>query len=444
MGDGSSGAVWFGASGFVVLDVVDDGVVVTLAVETTATFVGCGRCGTRARAKDRRWVTLADTPAGDRAVRVRWRKRVWACPDPDCEARTWTEQAGLADPRRVLTNRAASWAADRVAALEATPAGLARGFGVAWSTVWSAIARLGAARVDAPDRVAPTAMVGFDETVMAPAHRRRRRRFITAVVDVATGQILDVFEGRDAKDLRAWMASMPRWWVDHIEVVSVDPHEGYRSAITGVDPASGKRSPLAGATVVVDPFHIVRLANQAVTRCRQRVQQETLEHRGWKGDPLYDIRRLLLLGYERVDARGWDRIHAALDAGDPLDHVTDAWVAKEKVREIYATDDPGEAATALADALGWCDEPESGPELETLAKTLRRWSTEIIAHHHTGASNGPVEAANLLIKQVKRSGRGFRNLANYRLRILLAGGMSPACKTQPVTRIRTRRPRLVA
>nr|MDQ3306356.1 hypothetical protein [Actinomycetota bacterium] len=35
------------------------------------------------------------------------------------------------------------------------------------------------------------------------------------------------------------------------------------------------------------------LANQAVTRTRQRVQQATLEHRGWKGDPLYDIRKLL-------------------------------------------------------------------------------------------------------------------------------------------------------
>ena len=57
-------------------------------------------------------------------------------------------------------------------------------------------------------------------------------------------------------------------------MVSVDPHEGYRSAITG--------SPLLGEiTMVVDPFHIVRLANQALTRCRQRIQQATLGHRGW-------------------------------------------------------------------------------------------------------------------------------------------------------------------
>ena len=151
----------------------------------------------------------------------------------------------------------------------------------------------------------------------------------------------------------------------------------------------------------------------------------------------------MLLGAERVDARGWARIHAALNAGDPLDEVAACWTAKEKVRDVYRSDDPAIAAGLLDDAIAWCSARESGPELTTLAKTLRRWHTEILAHHTTGASNGPVEAANLLIKQVKRSGRGFRNFANYRLRILLAGG-HPRRDTQPVTSIRTRRPRLVA
>ena len=195
--------------------------------------------------------------------------------------------------------------------------------------------------------------------------------------------------------------------------------------------------------MVVDPFHVVRLANMAVTRCRQRVQQDTLRHRGWKGDPLYDIRKLLLLGAERVDDAGWTRLHAALAAGDPDDEVRDCWVAKEKLRDVYLTDDPALAAERLDDAIAWSTAAESGPELRRLAKTLRRWRTQILAHHTTGASNGPVEAANLLIKQIKRSGRGFRNLTNYRLRILLAGGM-PTRHTSPVTSIRTRRPRLVA
>ena len=51
-----SSAVWFGAPNFRVLDVVDDGHEVTLSVESTVTVTGCSSCGTRARAKDRRWV----------------------------------------------------------------------------------------------------------------------------------------------------------------------------------------------------------------------------------------------------------------------------------------------------------------------------------------------------------------------------------------------------
>lgn len=443
MGDGSS-AVWFGAAGFEVLDVAVSDAELVVEVQTTATVIGCELCGTRARPKDRRWVTVRDAPAGDLAVLVRWRKRIWCCPEPDCAARTWTEQTTLAEPRRVLTVRAATWATNRVAALEGTPASIARGFGVSWSTVWAAVERVGSQHVEDPGRVGVTEMVGFDETVMQPAHRRRRRRFVTAVVDVTTGQILDVFEGRDARHLRDWMAAMPPAWLDQIQVVSVDPHEGYRSAVTNPDPTTGRLSPLAGVTVVVDPFHIVRLANAAVTTCRQRVQQATIEHRGWKGDPLYDIRKLLLLGAERVDEAGWERLHSALNAGDPDDAVTDCWVAKEKVRSIYLTDDPDLAAERLDDALAWCCEPEAGPELRRLAKVLRRWREAILAHHHTGASNGPVEAANLLIKQVKRSGRGFRNVTNYRLRILLAGGANPLRETHTVTSIRTRRPRLVA
>ncbi len=287
MGEGT--ALWFGASGFEVLTAVHGEVEVTIEVQSTATVVGCSGCGVRASSKDRRWVTVRDAPAGNVAVVVRWHKRIWVCRDTDCAVKTWTEQATWAAPRRSLSVAAERWATDRVEAVEGTPASIARQFGVTWSTVWAAVERGASGRVDAVGRVGPVAMVGFDETVMQPASRRRRRRFITAVVDVATGQIIDVFEGHDAQHLRAWMAAMPAAWLAQIEVVSVDPHEGYRAALTNPHPATGELSPLAATVMVVDPFHIVRLANAAVTRCRTRIQQATLEHRGWKGDPLYDV-----------------------------------------------------------------------------------------------------------------------------------------------------------
>lgn len=116
-------------------------------------------------------------------------------------------------------------------------------------------------------------------------------------------------------------------------------------------------------------------------------------------------------------------------------------MAKEKVRDIYLTDDVAAATVRLDDAIVFT-RASKVPEVKTLGKSLRRWRPEILAHHITGASNGPTEAVNLTIKAVKRCGRGFRSFDNYRLRLLLVAGVE--WQTAPVTRLRGRRPRLIA
>ena len=60
-------------------------------------------------------------------------------------------------------------------------------------------------------------------------------------------------------------------------------------------------------------FHMVRLGNQVVTEVRQRTHQDVMGHRGRKGDPLYDIRRLLLVAEERLGPSARRRLDAALD-----------------------------------------------------------------------------------------------------------------------------------
>ena len=90
----------------------------------------------------------------------------------------------------------------------------------------------------------------------------------------------------------------------------------------------------------------------------------------------------------------------------------------------------------------WCDGVQL-LELSRLARTVRAWQTEILAWHLTaGCSNGPTEAVTLLIKQVKRVGHGFRNFANYRLRLLLHCGVR--WQTHRTARLRSRSPGLVA
>ena len=55
---------------------------------------------------------------------------------------------------------------------------------------------------------------------------------------------------------------------------------------------------------------------------------------------------------------------------------------------MYLTDDPTAAALLVDKAIAGCaaDDVE---EIRSLGKTLSSWRNEIIAHHRTGAGNGP-------------------------------------------------------
>ena len=56
-----------------------------------------------------------DLPAFGRPVRLHWRKRRWACPDPVCGVRSFIEQdPAIAPERGLLTSRAARWATTQV------------------------------------------------------------------------------------------------------------------------------------------------------------------------------------------------------------------------------------------------------------------------------------------------------------------------------------------
>jgi len=67
-------------------------------------------------------------------------------------------------------------------------------------------------------------------------------------------------------------------------------------------------------------------------------------------------------------------------------------------------------------------DPGFGPEVNSYARTLTKWGTQIVNWHKAKISNGPTEAANNLIKRIKRVGFGFRNFNNYRTRVLLYAG----------------------
>jgi transposase len=425
-------AVLVGMPEFVVLAAVEEDGEVWLLVETTATTVGCASCGGRAKPKGRRETTVRDLPVAGRPTVLVWRKRRWSCPDPDCEAKTWTERTDAIGARAVLSDRARREICRQVGQEGCAVAEVARDFGVSWDTAMGCVVEHGRPLVDDPDRIGAVADLGIDETAWLAATHEHPTLWATGLVDTAAGTLLDVIVGRSAAELRRWLAERDEDWLARVATVSIDPHEAYR---LGLSPD------LDHVTVVADPFHIVALANRTVDKVRRRIQRELTGHRGRKGDPLYDIRRVLLTGYERLTDRAWERLCEALGCGDPRDEVLATWLAKEHLREVYATDDPAQAVVLLARVITECASSEV-PELETLAATLGKWREEILNHHRTGRSNGPTEAMNVLIKSIKRVGRGFTNFENYRLRLLLHCGVE--WNTHRTASMRGRRPHLAA
>ncbi len=108
---------------------------------------------------------------------------------------------------------------------------------------------------------------------------------------------------------------------------------------------------------------------------------------------------------------------------------------------MYAAQSRAEALQRLDDFVAEC-RGSTASELQRLARTIARWRAEILVHHTTGASNGPTEAVNLVVKKVIRVAHGFRSFKNFRLRALLHCGVE--WHTPPAARIRGRSPRLVA
>lgn len=156
-------------------------------------------------------------------------------------------------------------------------------------------------------------------------------------------------------------------------------------------------------------------------------------HRGRKHDPLYGILCPLRVGYERLADRGFERIWAGLDAGDPFGEVGAAWGAKELVREIYSATDRFEARRRLEAFFDWAAEVDV-PEVTRLATTVDRWRHEPGVLHHQRRVVGSGRGRHLGIEEIDRTAKGFRNPRNYRMRILLK--LRVSWQTAPTPRLR--------
>jgi transposase len=419
-----------GMEGFVVLSQTEEAGEWWLLVETEKDVVGCPTCGVRAVGHGRSVVHVRDLPIGDRSVRLVWRKRRWRCGDPDCAAKTFSEQSDLVEG--ALSTRAAKEICRLVGEEGQSVAAVARRFGVGWHCAWTAVERHGRPLVEDPRRLHGVRALGVDEHKMLAAGPTHPTVYCTQLLDIDRHRLLDVVKNRSAASVSGWLAERTRYFRDHIEVAAIDPHAGYFKALS---------ASLPRATVTVDVFHAVKLANACVDDVRRRVQRETLGHRGRKDDPPFGARRLFTRAYERLSDRQLARLEHALRWGDPYDEVGGAWAVKEQLRSVYTANTLAGARRELA-FFSDLAATAGAPEVVRLAKTIRRWEPQVLNYFTTGRTNARSEAQNLVTEKLRRVAHGLRNFEHYRLRLLLHSGVQ--WHTRPTARIRGRHPRLVA
>lgn len=408
----------FGMPGVHVTAVADTADGLCVHVETDQTLAGCPNCGVVAIGHGRRRLRLHDVPCFGRPVRLVWAKRLWRCPDSGCPTLTFTEDHPLAGPRAKLTGRAVAWATDALSRFDTSVSALAHQLGVSWRTVWDAVEAEAGRRIAEPSRLAGVDALGVDEHVWTHT-KAPGTGMITAIVDHTRdtnghvqARLLDLVPGRTGKAYAGWLKEQGTDFAAGIKTAALDPFRGYANAI---------RDELPEAITVLDAFHVVKLGSTMVDEVRRRVQQDTLGHRGRKGDPLYGIRRTLQIGAEHLTEKQRARLDAKLIAGDPHHEVSLAWQCYQKLRAVYHAG-PAKGRTLVTEVLASFPTCPI-PEIARLGRSLRNWKTAILAYFDTnGASNGPTEAINGVIETTRRIARGFRNFDHYRIRCLLAAG----------------------
>lgn len=400
-----------------------DHAVLVCRVLTRVDDAFCRRCGAEGVVRDTVTRGLAHEPFGWRPTTLLVRVRRYRC--SGCR-RVWRQDtSSAAEPRARLSRAAVRWALVGLVVGHLTIARVAEALAVAWDTANDAVLAEGRrVLIDDPARFDGVAVLGVDEHVWR--HTRKGDKYVTVVIDLTpirdqTGpaRLLDMVEGRSKSAFKIWLAARPKSWRDGVEVVAMDGFTGFKTATA---------EELPDATAVIDPFHVVRLAGDALDRCRRRVQLELHGHRGRASDPLYTARRTLHTGADLLTDKQKTRIEA-LFATDEHVEVEATWSIYQRMIAAYRHQDRAQGRdlmTAIIETLAR-GVPTVLSELVTLGRTLTKRAADVLAFFELpGTSNGPTEAINGRLEHLRGSALGFRNLTHYITRSLLeAGGFRP-------------------
>lgn len=350
-------------------------------------------------------VTYRDLPMHGRRVAIRVDRQRYLC--RACGRTRYVEVPHM-NETNMMTQRLVDYIITR--SMETQFTALGRELGVDEGTVRRIFRRFAKVQLERLNIETPEVM-GLDEIHILS-------KFRGVVTNVKERTLVDILPNRSKKAIIAYLSGIKD--KERIKVVAMDMWTPYKDAVNLV---------LPHAKIVVDKFHVVRMANDAMERIRKshRLSLPTKSRLQLKDD-----RWILLRNQEDLPAfklmimETWFDRFPDLKAG---------YEAKEAFRAVWT-------ATTVDEAKARYDKweeqlPDSCADaFIDLRIAMRNWREEIFAHFEARVTNAYTEAINGIARIVNRAGRGYsfevlraKMLLNYsNHKMVWGGGMAMATK----------------
>jgi transposase len=381
--------------------VVGDGpVVVRLRLRRRVML--CPSCSYRTRHRydsrpvDSRWRHL---DLGGRLCQLTMQRRRLRCP----EHGVVTEAVDFARPGSRFTRDFEDlvvWLVTK--ADKTTVAAFAR---IAWRTVGAMCQRVAAEKLD-PARLTGLVDIGVDEISW-----RKHHKYLTLVSDHDTSRIVWGTTGRTAAALDRFFDELPDGGAEQIEAVSMDLGPAYAKTVRARAPQ---------AVLCFDPFHVIKLATDALHAVRRQAWQSARRYpdkriaRKFKG-----ARWALLKNPSDLTGKQAETLAGLRKSGGALWR---AYQLKEALRAVFAGDLTAQEVLELLDR--WCSRAQRSriPEFVKTARTIRKHKDGITAAVDRGMSNGRHEGLNNKIRTMFNRAYGFHSAEAALALIMLACG----------------------
>lgn len=362
-----------------------------IKVEVVEPLRFCKDCGSGETVSNgRRRQLVKDLPSHGKRVGIYIQARRLKC--KSCNT-TFTEPLPEISDKHEMTNRLVTWiqkqSIQRTFASVAAEAGLDEG----------TIRRIFNAHVEALEKTVSfetPEYLGIDEIHISQAR--------CVLTNIQAKTIVDMLPDRSKKTVINYLSQMEDR--QRVELCTMDMWRPYREAVQVVLPK---------AIVVVDKFHVVRLASDAMEKARRQIKDgmTDAERKGLKRER-YILRKRQhdLNDFERLRLDGWLKNYPLIGA---------AYSAKESFFAIYDATSPAEAKRLFR---AWLQtvEPEIKPFFSDLVKAWINWEDYILTYFTHPVTNATTEGINNLIRVIDRLGRGY-SFEALRAKILYTKGI---------------------